>query len=152
MTPAANPPGPPARLRALTSWQASKVATLGARMTAQRMPLPARAEFAVLAALEEYGPMSQADLGRALGLDRNEVSGIVGRLGDAGHVDRRSDPEDRRRNVVTLTAPGKDRLEEIQQYASAAQADLLFGLDEQERANLNLLLAKLLDSHGPQEA
>ena len=138
---------PPARLRALASWQANKVAVLGARMTARHMPLTARAEFAVLAALEEYGPLSQADLGRRLGLDRNDVSGLVGRLVSAGQVDRRPDADDRRRNVVTLTDPGRDRLAEIQAGADAAQADLLANLTAAERSTLNALLAKVLAGH-----
>ena len=46
---------PPDRLRRLASWQASKVSTLGARLTAPRMPLGARTDFAVLAALEATG-------------------------------------------------------------------------------------------------
>ncbi|HEY1822864.1 MAG TPA: MarR family transcriptional regulator [Trebonia sp.] len=143
---------PPARLRRLTSWQASKVSTLGARMTARHMPLTARSEFAVLAALEEYGALSQAGLGRRLGLDRNEVSGIVTRLEHDHHVDRQADPSDRRRNVVTLTAAGRRRLEEIQQHADAAQDELLAGLDAAERRQLRALLAKLLDGHRPQPA
>src|SRR5690349_3190768 len=93
-------PRPPERLRRLASWQASKASTLGARLTARRMPLSARADFAVLAALEEYGPLSQAEIGRRLGLDRNDVNGVLGRL-DRGHqVERQVDPADRRRNVV----------------------------------------------------
>jgi len=143
---------PPARLRRLTSWQANKVSTLGARMTAQHMPLTARADFAVLAALEEYGALSQADLGRRLGLDRNEVSGIVTRLQRDHRVDRQVDPANRRRNVVTLTASGKRHLEEIQRHADAAQDELLVGLGTAERRQLNALLAKLLDSHRPQSA
>jgi DNA-binding MarR family transcriptional regulator len=143
---------PPARLRRLTSWQANKVSILGARMTARHMPLTARADFAVLAALEEYGALSQADLGRHLGLDRNEVSGIVTRLQRDHHLDRQADPLDRRRNVVTLTTSGERRLEEIQQRADAAQDDLLAGLNAAERQQLNNLLAKLLGSHRPQSA
>ena len=143
---------PPARLRGLTSWQASKVSTLGARMTARHMPLTARAEFAVLAALEEYGSLSQADLGRRLGLDRNEVSGIVTRLATGGQVDRQANPADRRRNVVTLTAAGQQYLEEIQCRADLAQDELLAGLDPAERQRLNELLAKLLSSHRGQSA
>jgi MarR family transcriptional regulator, lower aerobic nicotinate degradation pathway regulator len=143
---------PPARLRQLTSWQANKVSTLGARMTARHMPLTARAEFAVLAALEEYGGLSQATLGRRLGLDRNEVSGIVSRLQRDHHVDRQTDPGDRRRNVVTLTPAGQRHLEEIQRHADAAQDELLAGLNAAERQQLNTLLAKLLGSHRPQPA
>lgn len=143
---------PPARLRALVSWQANRVALLGARMTARHMPLTARAEFAVLAALEEYGPLSQADVGRRLGLDRNEVSGIMARLAARDQVDRRPDPRDRRRNVVTLTAAGREWLAEIQAHADEAQASLLAGLSESERRTLNALLAKVLAGHPAQPA
>jgi DNA-binding MarR family transcriptional regulator len=143
---------PPARLRRLTSWQANKVSILGARMTARHMPLTARSDFAVMAALEEYGVLSQADLGRRLGLDRNDVSGIVTRLGDGGYVERRADPANRRRNVITLTATGKRYLEEIQRHADAAQDELLAGLNSAERRQLNQLLAKLLSSHRAQPA
>jgi DNA-binding MarR family transcriptional regulator len=143
---------PPARLRRLTSWQANKVSILGARMTARHMPLTARSDFAVLAALEEYGALSQADLGRRLGLDRNDVSGIVTRLESDRHVDRQVDPANRRRNVVTLTTSGRRYLEEIQQHADAAQDELLIGLSTTERQQLNELLAKLLNSHRAQPA
>jgi MarR family transcriptional regulator, lower aerobic nicotinate degradation pathway regulator len=143
---------PPARLRALTSWQASKVSALGARMIAQHMPLSARPDFAIMAALEEYGELSQADLGRRLGLDRNDVSGIAARLEHGQYIDRHADPCDRRRNVLTLTAPGRRYLEEIQRHANAAQAELLAGLNAAERRQLNELLAKVLSSHRPQPA
>ncbi|MFJ5306852.1 MarR family winged helix-turn-helix transcriptional regulator [Streptomyces sp. NPDC088350] len=143
---------PPARLRELASWQAGKVSTLGARLTAQRMPLGARADFAVLAALEEYGALSQAEIGRRLGLDRNDVSGIVNRLEGCHRVDRQADPANRRRNAVTLTATGRRHLDELQQHADAVQAELLAGLDAAERRQLHSLLAKVLDSHQPQPA
>jgi MarR family transcriptional regulator, lower aerobic nicotinate degradation pathway regulator len=138
---------PPARLRALTSWQANKVSTIGARITVRHMPLTARSDFAVLAALEEYGPLSQADLGRRLGLDRNDVSGIVTRLQTGGYVERQADPDDRRRNVVTVNQAGMRYLDDIQLNADKAQAELLSGLDVDERRQLHALLAKTLEAH-----
>lgn len=143
---------PPARLRGLASWQADKVSTLGARLFARRMPLGARGEFAVLAALEEYGALSQADLGRHLSLDRNDVNGIVTRLEAGRLVDRRPDPANRRRNIVTLTEPGKERLAALQRHADAVQSELLAALDPAERAQLQALLAKVLAGHPPQPA
>src|ERR1700755_806086 len=119
MTDPDDAPRPPARLRALASWQTSRVSTLGARLFARHMPLGARADFAVLAALEEYGPLSQAGLGRRLrlerraarglrlGLDRNDVNGIVNRLEQQHRIERRADPADRRRNIVTMTGAGQ---------------------------------------------
>ena len=143
---------PPARLRGLASWQTSKVSTLGARLTARRMPLGARADFAVLAALEEYGSLSQAEIGRRLGLDRNDVNGILNRLGKSRYADREPDPADRRRNVVTLTPAGRRHLDELQQHADQVQDELLAGLNATERRQLQALLTKLLDSHQPQSA
>jgi len=141
---------PPVRLSRLASWQASKASTLGARLFAQRMPLSARADFAVLAALEEYGALSQIDIGRRLELDRNDVHGILNRLQDRRQVVRHADPADRRRNVVTLTAAGRRHLERLERHAGAVQDELLAGLGAAERQQLQALLAKLLDHHKQQ--
>lgn len=138
---------PPAALRQLVSWQAGRVATIGARLTAQHMPLEGRSDFAVLASLEENGPLSQAELGRLLGLDRNNVNGIVVRLDADALVAREADPNDRRRNVVTITRAGRARLAELQGHADAVQAELLAALDAAEREQLVRLLDTILASH-----
>src|SRR3954469_11384598 len=112
-------PTPPLALRTLVSWQAGRLATLGARLTASRMPLEVRSDYAVLSALDENGPLSQADIGRVLGLDRNNVNGIVVRVEGQGSVSREPGPTDRRRNVVTITSAGRVTLGEIQAHADA---------------------------------
>ncbi len=138
---------PPARLRALISWQASKVNTVGSRLTAARMPLTARADFAVLAALEEGGTISQADLGRRLGLDRNDVNSVVNRLHEGGYLRRETDPTDRRRNIVTLLDAGRTYLEDLQSLTEIVQAELAANLTAAEAEQLRALLAKLLQAH-----
>src|SRR4051794_21887063 len=143
---------PPTRLRALVSWQASKASTLGARLFAQRMPLSARADFAVLATLEEFGPLSQAEIGRRLGLDRNDVNSIVGRLDGGQLVQRRPDPADRRRNTVSITDAGRRHLADLQQHADAVQEELLAGLGPAQRQQLSVLLAQVLEAHPAQPA
>jgi len=142
----------PLRLRALASWQAGKVATLGTRLTAQHMPLSARSDFAALAALEEFGPLSQADIGRRLGLDRNDVNSVLTRLDSQDRVERHPDPANRRRNVVTLTDAGHRYLNALQHKADAVQAELLAGLDTTEQQQLQALLDKVLAGHRPQPA
>lgn len=143
---------PPARLQTLTSWQVSKVSTLAARLTAARMPLSARTDSAVLASLEEYGPLSQAELGRRLGLDRNDVNAVLNRLQAAARISRQPDAADRRRNVISITTPGKNYLDEIFRHVDEVQTELLAGLTFAERQQLNALLTKLLESHAPQPA
>lgn len=143
---------PPARLRGLVQWQISKTSALGARLTTRRMPLGSRTDFAVLAALEEFGPISQAELGRRLGLDRNDVNAVVNRLQAQHQVNRQADPGDRRRNVVTLTDDGRQHMNELQRHADATQDELLAGLDAAEQQQLHALLTKLMNSHHPQPA
>ncbi|WP_243062495.1 MarR family winged helix-turn-helix transcriptional regulator [Humibacter sp. RRB41] len=138
---------PPARLRSLVSWQVNKVNIAGRRSTGTRMPATGRADFAVLAALEEYGPISQADLGRRLGLDRNRINGIATRLDDAGCIIRATDPSDRRRNTVSITPSGRRYLDELQAATDAAQAELTTNLSAAESDQLRSLLAKLLEAH-----
>ena len=145
-------PTPPEALRTLVSWQAGRVATIGARLTGARMPLEARSDFAVLSLLEENGPLSQADIGRILGLDRNNVNGIVVRLETDGFASRQPDPEDRRRNVVTITTEGRARSSELLDHAQAVQAELLTALSPDERKALIGLLGKVLASHPAQSA
>ncbi|WIE78407.1 MarR family transcriptional regulator [Curtobacterium sp. MCSS17_016] len=148
----ADDPTPPQALRTLVSWQAGRLATIGARLTSARMPLEARSDFAVLAALDENGALSQAEIGRALGLDRNNVNGIVVRLEGDEAVTREPDPSDRRRNVVTITAAGRVRLAEIQVLADAVQDELLAALSTKERKDLIHLLDRVLSVHGGQSA
>lgn len=109
-------------------------------------------DSAVLAALEEFGPLSQADLGRLLGLDRSDVNGIVGRLEAASSLTRQPDPADRRRNIVAITDGGRVRVAELFEQATEVQAELLVALTPAERDQLTGLLAKVLRGHAPQPA
>lgn len=145
-------PRAPRALRHLVSWQAGRLATIGARLTAQRMPLEARSDFAVLATLAEYGQLSQADLGRILGLDRKNVNAIVTRMDAAGHIQRHTEPADRRRNIVAATDAGRAHLAQLQDHAADVQAELLTGLTAAEQRQLVDLLDRVLAHHPAQPA
>jgi DNA-binding MarR family transcriptional regulator len=142
----------PARLRALAGWQAGRVATLGARLTAAHMALEARSDFAVLAALDELGALSQAEIGRSLGLDRANVNRIVTRLEREGLLERTPDPHDGRRLALTVTADGVAHLADLERRAARVQDELLVALDADEREQLRRLLDRVLASHPAQPA
>ncbi len=142
----------PARLRALASWQAGRVATLGARLTATQMALEARSDFAVLAALDELGALSQAEIGRTLGLDRANVNRIVTRLEREGLLERTPDPHDGRRLALTVTADGVAHLADLERRAARVQDELLVALDADEREQLRRLLDRVLAAHPAQPA
>lgn len=128
------------------------MATLGARLTSAHMALEARSDFAVLAALEEFGALSQAELGRRLGLDRANVNRIVTPLAQAGLLGRAPDAHDRRALVLTTTAEGAARLADLERRAARVQDELLAPLDADEREQLRLLLDKVLAAHPAQPA
>jgi DNA-binding MarR family transcriptional regulator len=68
-------------------------------------------ELAVLAVLAGREPASQQQAARRLGVDRTTMVALVDALEAKGLVARRPDAGDRRRNVVELTAAGRDTLD-----------------------------------------
>jgi len=99
--------------------------------------------FRLLAALEQYGPASQADLGRHTGIDRSDVVATVNDLVDRGFAVRRPDPDDRRRNIISITKRGTAALDRLDAVLDGVQAAMLAPLTPHERATLTRLLAKL---------
>lgn len=99
--------------------------------------------FRLLAALDQHGPASQADLGRHTGIDRSDVVATLNDLVTRGLAEREPDPADRRRNVVTITKRGTRTLERLDAVLDAVQDALLGPLTANERKTFMRLLAKL---------
>ncbi|CAI9416377.1 MarR family winged helix-turn-helix transcriptional regulator [Nocardioides sp. T2.26MG-1] len=99
--------------------------------------------FRLMAALEQLGPCSQADLGRATAIDRSDVVAVLDDLDAWGLTRRKPDPADRRRNVVLLTEDGAARLEELDAVLGGVQEAVLEPLSAAERATLLRLLRRL---------
>jgi MarR family transcriptional regulator, organic hydroperoxide resistance regulator len=64
-------------------------------------------QFDVLSTLTEQQGLSQSDLAQRLYVTKGNVSGLIDRLVDAGYVERRSAPGDRRSNALFLTTAGE---------------------------------------------
>jgi DNA-binding MarR family transcriptional regulator len=99
--------------------------------------------FRLLAALEQHGPASQAELGRQTGLDRSDVVATLNDLVAQGLARRDPDPTDRRRNTVTITSRGGEVLERLDTVLDGVQDALLTALTPKETTTLLRLLAKL---------
>jgi DNA-binding MarR family transcriptional regulator len=100
--------------------------------------------YRLLAALEDLGPASQADLGRDTGLDRSDVSNVLAELETRGLVARHADPEHKRRNVVTITKPGSRTLGALDRVIDEVQERFLAQLKPAERRQFIALLHRLL--------
>jgi DNA-binding MarR family transcriptional regulator len=71
-------------------------------------------QFNILNLLSAPSPgMSQTELGRALIMNRSNVTGLVDRLEKRGLVQRHAVPDDRRAYRVELTAAGQALIEQI---------------------------------------
>jgi MarR family transcriptional regulator, lower aerobic nicotinate degradation pathway regulator len=139
----------PARLRRLPSRLLTQVAMHADRLANEGL---ARADarkwhYALLAALQEFGPASQAALSRRTRIYRSDLVAVINELADRGLIQRAPDPADRRRNVITMTPQGRRYLRKLDKLVVAIQEDLLAPLTQPERDQLVRLLARLLDHH-----
>jgi DNA-binding MarR family transcriptional regulator len=99
--------------------------------------------FRLLAAIEEHSPTSQANLSRQTGLDRSDVVATLNDLVDGGLARRAPDPDDRRRNLVTITSDGRARLDHLDAVLDQVQKDFLAPLTATEQNTLTRILSKL---------
>ena len=78
----------------------------------------------------ENGRINQSELGRMLLVNRSNVTGLVDRMERAGLVRRVDDPQDRRVNMVEMTAKGLETLERAYEIYRERIEQILAGLDE----------------------
>jgi DNA-binding MarR family transcriptional regulator len=136
----------PARLRGKPSWLVTKTSARAHQLIADAMAAAdGRAyHFAILAAVEEFGPSSQAQIGQRCGIDQSDMHAMIAELAKQGHVSRAPDPTDRRRNVIALTETGRRRLDELDAALSAVQEEIFTTLSASERDTLVALLSRVL--------
>ncbi|ALG08228.1 MarR family winged helix-turn-helix transcriptional regulator [Kibdelosporangium phytohabitans] len=137
---------PPQRLLETPSWLLTQIATTASRRTREVFDSvgAGRYHYAILCAVEEFGPCSQAEIGRRLHMDRKDVAQRVMELEGQRCLERRSDPADPRRNLVRLTTAGQERLDQIHAQLTFAQEELVDPLTPDERARLITALQKIL--------
>jgi DNA-binding MarR family transcriptional regulator len=99
--------------------------------------------YQVLATAGRECPRTQLALAQHLGLDRTVMTYLLDDLQQAGLVERRPDPADRRARRVEVTEAGRSRLAELAERLHAAEEQLLDGLEPDERATLRRLLQRL---------
>jgi MarR family transcriptional regulator, organic hydroperoxide resistance regulator len=91
-------------------------AAIAAELKALGLSIP---QFDVLSTLTEYEGLTQQELAERLYVTKGNVSGLVDRLVEAGLVERRASPGDRRSHALHLTREGR----RLAERGMAVQAD-----------------------------
>jgi MarR family transcriptional regulator, organic hydroperoxide resistance regulator len=132
-------------------WEARVVTTLlrfhnrlerrmGEALGVHGLTLP---QFDVLATLWHGEGITQQELAERLLVSKGNVVGLIDRVGAAGWVERRPDPEDRRANRLYLTEAGRRILDQAWP-GQVAQGRKIFGtLTEGELRLMHELLERL---------
>jgi len=136
----------PDRLRRLPSWLTSRAQMRSARLVNERLALAGsdRRDYALLSALDQYGPTSQATLARRCNIDPSDAVAVMNDLEARRLASRRRDPVDRRRNTVEVTPEGLALLDRLDTLVTEAQEDYLAPLSPAERERFTALLAKVV--------
>lgn len=91
-------------------------------------------------------PLTAGELMGQLGLSQSTIAGILMRLEKKGLLARQADDKDARRSRIYLTEAGLAMDQALMQLAAQTEEILLAGLDENEQAELNRLLQRVLEN------
>lgn len=105
-----------------------------------------------LSYLADHDGAPQQELVDALCMDAKNVVLLLNDLEDLGHLERRRDPEDRRRHRVQITDSGRKALAHAARAQAAIEDEVLDALNAEERAELWRLLTRALHRAEPEAA
>jgi DNA-binding MarR family transcriptional regulator len=108
------------------------------------------AQAAVLVTLLRGGPTRMSALSHSLECDAGNLSGMIDRLEEAGHVARSTSATDRRVRVLSLTTAGRRVATKLEHRLNESRLlAALTTLDPVERAAFGRTLEKVLASSNP---
>jgi DNA-binding MarR family transcriptional regulator len=102
-------------------------------------------ELAALSFLRDFTETTQQTLTEGLCIDANYCVLLLNDLEADDLVERRRDPSDRRRHIVSMTPRGRKALHQAEAAQQTLEDDILGALNEEERSVLANLLRKAID-------
>lgn len=106
------------------------------------------AEWVVLRAMFDDESMNPSQLADQIGLTRGAVSKLIDRLERKQLAQRRTEREDRRYQLVSLTTAGRALVPTLARLADENDHEFFGHLSDEERARLSALLHNIVRHHG----
>ena len=100
----------------------------------------------ILEYLAQYGEHEQKDIADYCEIEPATVGNILLRMENAGLIERRNRPNNRRSLYVSLTPRGEEMAKRIQDIFAEAEQQITAGLTDEERKAFYQLLSKCLQN------
>jgi len=102
-----------------------------------------RSQWRTLAVLARHEGINQGGLAELLEIEPITVCRMIDRLEEAGKVERRRDPDDRRAWRIYLTEKARPFIEQFRELANELTNEVLDGISEADRTHMTALLQQM---------
>jgi DNA-binding MarR family transcriptional regulator len=119
---------------------------ISARALASTGESPTLPQLRALVVLDTCGPVKLAALATTLRVTPSTALRMVGRLESAGHIGRRSNPDNRREVILRLTPSGRDLVARVLAHRRTGIRTLVEKLPAEARAGLVPALKALIQA------
>jgi MarR family transcriptional regulator for hemolysin len=102
-----------------------------------------RAQWQALGNLRRMGPLTQAALAEIMEVETATIARLIDRLEAAGWIERKSEANDRRVKLVSMTDKATDIMDEVGVIGQKLRDDMLVDLSQSEREQLVVLLSTM---------
>src|SRR5262245_5758754 len=100
--------------------------------------------YVVLLVLGQGARGTHVTIADALCHDRSVLVGLLAELEQRGYVERKRDPPDRRRHLVSMTGAGHEAVATLRAVMDNVEREFLAPLDPEQREALHALLLQLV--------
>jgi DNA-binding MarR family transcriptional regulator len=103
-------------------------------------------EWAALLCLDEQHGHSQKEVAELLGVDRTTMVALIDGLRANGWIERQPQPDDRRKNIVTLTRTGRDVVQRGGRLVDDCERRFLAALSAADAEHLKNALGAVIET------
>ena len=101
-------------------------------------------QYGTMIVLRARGSLDQVGIATLVGIDRSTTALVVGKLEEAGYIERRDDEVDKRRKIITLSKMGHEVLERAAIPAERARQRVLDAFSARDSVKFLALLERFV--------